>query len=377
MELSLIRRELHRRAETAHNEYLTAAFIADKLRDIGVRDIREGVGGHGLIATLDSGRPGSALLFRAELDALPIKETLDLPYASSHNGVSHKCGHDGHMALLLGLAHKLADRPLARGKVHLLFQPAEETGEGASRMLEDPQMTGYTPDFIFAVHNLPGFPLHSVLLRDGVFAAGSAGLILRLTGNTAHAAHPEQGRSPAPAVAALIDGFGNLPHKVLADGRYGLATVIHVRIGDPAFGTTPGRAVFMVTLRAWDPDDLEKLCREAVNMAEVTAGTHDLEMQHEWTEEFYPTVNDPAAVALIEKAAHKLPGNPPVRRMSDPFSWSEDFGRFTERFPGALMGLGAGEQHAHLHDTRYDFPDELLETGVSLVIGIIEETGLF
>lgn len=377
MELSLIRRELHRRAETAHNEYLTAAFIADKLRDIGVRDIREGVGGHGLVATVESGRDGPELLFRAELDALPIEETLDLPYASGHSGVSHKCGHDGHMALLLGLAQKLADRPPERGKIHLLFQPAEETGEGASLMLDDPQMKSYTPDFVFAVHNLPGFPLHSVLLRDGVFAAGSAGLILRLTGNTAHAAHPEQGRSPAPAVAALIEGFGDLSRQVLADDRFGLATVIHVRIGDPAFGTTPGRAVLMATLRAREPDDLEQLRQGAVSMARKTAETHNLELQHEWTEEFCPTVNDSAAVALIEKAARRLPGNPPVRRMSDPFSWSEDFGRFTERFPGALLGLGAGEQHAHLHDTRYDFPDELMETGVALLTGIIEESGLF
>jgi len=279
--------------------------------------------------------------------------------------------------VLIGLAQAIQERPLARGKVHLLFQPAEETGEGAEKMLEDHKMSGIAPDFAFALHNLPGFPRHSVLLREDVFAAGSAGLILRLTGNTAHAAHPEQGRSPAPAVASLITALQALPVSVLPSGRFGLATVIHVRIGDQAFGTTPGHAVLMATLRAWEPEDLEQLREQAVGLAREIAEAHRLECGHEWTEVFHPTVNHPDAVNLVRKAAEKHPARLEIRDMEHPFSWSEDFGRFTERFPGALAGIGAGEVHAHLHDTRYDFPDEILETGAALFAGIIDECGLF
>jgi len=376
-QLTSIRHQLHRLAETAHREARTAAFVAEKLREAGISDIREGIGGHGLLATVDSGHPGPVLLFRAELDALPIDETISLPHASENSGVAHKCGHDGHMAVLIGLAQTLKQRPLSRGKVYLLFQPAEETGEGVERMLEDHKMSDIHPDFVFAFHNLPGFPLHSVLLRQDVFAAGSAGLILRLTGNTAHAAHPEQGRSPAPAVASLITALQALPGSVLPSGRFGLATVIHVRVGDPAFGTTPGRAVLMATLRAWEPEDLEQLREQAVALAQETAEAHGLDCSHEWTEVFYPTVNHAEAVEIIRKSAEKLPDNPEIRDMPDPFSWSEDFGRFTDHYPGALFGLGAGKEHAHMHDTRYDFPDELLETGVRAFTGIIEECGLF
>jgi len=413
MTLTDIRQQLHQIAETAHQEKETAAYVAARLRETGITDIREGIGGYGLVATMDSRRPGPSLLFRAELDALPIDETISIPYASRNSSVAHKCGHDGHMAVLIGLAQALQERPLARGKVHLLFQPAEETGEGAEKMMDDHKMSGIAPDFVFALHNLPGFPRHSVLLREDVFAAGSAGLIIRLTGNTAHAAHPEQGRSPAPAVASLITGLQALPGSVLPSGRFGLVTIIHVRVGDPAFGTTPGRATVMATLRAWEPEDLEQLREQAVGLAHEIAEAHGLECGHEWTEVFHPTVNDPKAVTLVRKAAEKLSvkrfdgqsggqsgehsaersgehsaersgGQPPeqadqleIREMQHPFSWSEDFGIFTDRFTGALVGIGAGEDHAHLHDTRYDFPDEILETGVALFAGIIDECGLF
>ncbi len=425
MTLTDVRQQLHQIAETAHQEKDTAAFVAARLRETGITDIREGIGGYGLVATIDSRRPGPTLLFRAELDALPIDETISMPYASRNSNVAHKCGHDGHMAVLIGLAQVLQERPLARGKIHLLFQPAEETGEGAEKMLDDHKMSGIAPDFVFALHNLPGFPRHSVLLREDVFAAGSAGLIIRLTGNTAHAAHPEQGRSPAPAVASLITALQELPKTLLPLGRFGLVTIIHVRIGDPAFGTAPGKATVMATLRAWEPKDLDLLRDEAVRLAHETAEAQGLECGHEWTEVFHPTVNNPGAVSFARKAAEKLsaklsakrsakrsgeqsggqsgeqsgeqsggqsggqsgeqsggqsggqPDQLEIRDMAHPFSWSEDFGIFTDRFTGALVGIGAGEDHAHLHDTRYDFPDEILETGVALFTGIIDECGLF
>lgn len=377
-----IRKKLHTLAETAHKEKETAAFVVQVLHEAGVTDIREGIGGYGIVAILDSGKKGPSVLFRAELDALPIAETLTLPYGSRNGEVSHKCGHDGHMAILLGLAQILQRHPIRRGKVYFLFQPAEETGEGASLMLEDKRMADIAPDRVFALHNLPGYDLNSVLLRDGVFAAGSWGLIIRLTGNTAHAAHPENAKSPASAVASLIQDLQSLPRTMMPFDRAGLVTVIHARLGERAFGTTPGFAEVMATIRAHEPEDLEKLGNRSVEIAGNEADKWGLKMKQEWTERFQPTSNDPDAVALVEKVATGLAAsgegknNQVVRRLPKPFSWSEDFGRFTESYPGALIGLGAGTQQPQLHDTQYDFPNELLETGQMLFNGIINAMGL-
>lgn len=378
-----IRKKLHQIAETAHNEKETAAFVAGILRKNGViTGLTEGIGGHGLLAEIDSGKPGPELLFRAELDALPIPETIELAHSSGNPDVAHKCGHDGHMAILLGLAEELGRRPLTSGKVYLLFQPAEETGEGAQRMLEDKKMSGVSPDYVFALHNIPGYPVNTVLLRDDVFAAGSAGLIVRLTGNTAHAAHPEQGRSPASAVASLIHDWQCLPQNTIPFDRAGLLTVIHARIGEPAFGTTPGHAQIMSTIRAHESGDLDLLCDRALEFARSEAGRRNLDLDYEWTEVFHPTRNHPEAVSMIEQAARRHQGQKSeahvagITRLPLPFSWSEDFSRFTDRFTGAIFGLGAGENHPHLHDTNYDFPDELLDTGMMLFAGIIDDAGL-
>lgn len=397
MQFVNIRKKLHTIAEIARNEKETAEFIAGQLRQIGFTDIQENIGGYGLIATVKGEEEGPSVLFRAELDALPIEETINIPHASQNKGISHKCGHDGHMTILLGLAHELNKRPVRKGKVHLLFQPAEETGEGADLMLKDEKMSGYKPDYLFALHNLPGYPLHSVLLRSDVFAAGSAGLIVRLKGRTSHAAHPEHGISPASAVASLIQEWQSLPQSVIPLDRSGLLTVIHARIGSPDFGTSPGYAELMATIRAHDQDDLDKLGKRAVELADTTATSWKLKIEHEWTEVFKPTLNDSDATALIENAVNKLqeedgnnnfPVEYGINRISDiskalqviklnhPFSWSEDFGRFTEKWPGALFGLGAGTDHPKMHDAKYDFPDELLETGILLFSGIIDELGL-
>lgn len=378
MNLAEVRKKLHQLAETANQEKNTAGYVVRKLREAGIEDIREGIGGFGILATADSGHEGPEILFRAELDALPIDETIEVSYASATQGVSHKCGHDGHMAILLGLAGDLGQRPLQKGKVHMLFQPAEETGEGAVRMLESRKMPEINPDHVFALHNLPGFDLNTVVLRDDVFAAGSRGFIIRLTGSTSHAAHPENAASPASAVASLISDLQNLPRTVIPFDRAALITVIHVRMGEKAFGTTPGYAGVMATLRAHEPDDLDKLAEHAAKIARTEAKKWNLKAECEWTECFQPAKNDPASVEIVEKAARSLMENGKtdtvagVLRVPKPFSWSEDFGRFTEKFRGSLFGLGAGVDQPQMHHPGYDFPDELLETGCSIFSRIVD-----
>jgi len=362
--LSELRRRLHSVPECAHHEIETAELIVDRLTACDPTRIVRGLGGTGVAATWDGPSAGPTVLLRAELDALPLEEGTSVPHRSIRPGAHHACGHDGHMTMLVGAAERLATRPPARGRAVLLFQPAEETGEGASRVLADPAFAGLEPDWAFAVHNLPGFPAGRVLVREGCFAAGSAGLVVRLRGRTSHAAHPELGRSPATAAARLALDLEGLSRPVTPTGPLTLCTVIHVRVGGPAFGTTPGDAEVMATVRSDDADTLSALRQRCEELARAHASGSSLELQLEWREVFPPAVNHPDAVARVTAAARTA--GLAVDTVPRAFRWSEDFGHVTGRCRGALFGLGAGEGHPPLHAPDYDFPDRLLEPGVAL-----------
>lgn len=370
-DLADLRRRLHRLAEPSGAETATAAWVAKTLRAWAPSRLLTGLGGHGVAAVFGApdAAPGPTVVLRAELDALPIPETIDLGHASRNAGYAHKCGHDGHMAILLGVARELAARPPGRGRVVLLFQPAEETGEGAARVAADPRFLALEPAWLFALHNLPGYPRATVLVRAGAFCAGSAGLTVRLVGATSHAAYPEQGRSPDRAMADLVTGLACLPIPFERHNELCLVTVVHARLGSPRFGTTPGDAEVAATLRAADSGVLARLKQEAAALAGRLARTHGLDCTLAWSEEFPVTWNDPQAAALVTDAA-KAAGLTVDAPDESPFRWSEDFGVLAALGRGAMFGLGAGRQQPALHAERYDFPDALLEPGVAVMAAL-------
>lgn len=365
------RRQLHAIAELSGEEQDTSAYIRDFMEKAGADYITGGIGGHGLLAGFKAGNEGPVLLLRCELDALPIPDDIEADYVSAKEGTGHKCGHDGHMAILCGVAKVLGQGLLKSGQVMLLFQPAEETGEGAERVLKDEKFTDIKPDYVFALHNLPGYEKNSIVVREGTFAAASTGFIARFRGQTSHAAHPEEGRSPAPAVAQLIQSLSALPQLESSLDEPAKCTVIHARLGERAFGTSPGEAEVMATLRTYSDHRLEKLKERAEAIASGLAGIYGLTLETEWPEPFPATVNDSTAVDVIRRAAEK--NGLQLNRKEAPFGWSEDFGHFTKRFKGAMFGLGAGRNQAPLHASEYDFPDELIATGISIFTGIINE----
>lgn len=383
-----LRRELHRYPDLSNQEGATAARLRGYLERHRPDRIVTGVGGSGLLAVFRGESPGPRIAFRAELDALPIEESLDLEYGSTVPGVSHKCGHDGHMAIVAGLAPILARRRPLRGEVLLLFQPAEETGEGAARVVQAPAFTELAPDRIYALHNLPGFSLGTVVVRRDVFASGSIGLDIRLYGVTSHAAEPERGVSPARAVAKLIETISTIgpPESAPLEDPPGmstpkssvpgtLATVIHARVGDPAFGVTPGYGEVLATLRSPDSGELARLTDRIETLARNVAAERGLRVELERTEEFHATTNDPECAEVVRRAAQSLGSE--VNVPEQPFRWSEDFGRFTEVGAGVLFGLGSGTDQPALHRPEYDFPDELLALGTSLFLEIVSiELGL-
>jgi len=366
-----LRKHLHSLPELSGREKNTSKIIVSFLEQYHPDDLITGIGGFGIAATFNGDRPAPKVLVRCELDALPIPETLEMDYHSEAANVSHKCGHDGHMAIVAGLAGRLREQSKGRGPVVLMFQPAEETGEGAQKVLDDPAFDRVKPDYVLALHNLPGFPLGQVIIREGTFASASSGLRIRLTGKTSHAAEPEAGNSPALAVAQLIQVLSAIPQFHTSLHQPAQVTVIHANVGEVAFGTSPGQGDVMVTVRAHTREVLDLLLEKATSYARHTAAMYGLDVSIDPTELFPPTDNDPEVVNLIKDAADEAGLG--VNHRSIPFAWSEDFGHFTARYKGALFGLGSGERHPALHHPDYDFPDDLLEPGMTMFMKVIQK----
>lgn len=362
--ISALRKELHQHPELSGREINTAGKMAEFLRHTRPDPLMTALGGHGIAAIYDSGQPGPAVLFRCELDALPIRETSGLPHQSVHAGIGHLCGHDGHMSILAGLAGIIAQNPPRQGKAVLLFQPAEETGMGAASVLADPAFTRIRPDWVFALHNLPGFELNQIILADPVFSAGSIGMEIELTGKTSHAAEPENGINPAMAVSRIIRSYLEMTSPPKSFRDFVLITIIQVALGEEAYGTSAGQATLRATLRAFRPDDLDRLISWCETEARRIAADENLRIAVSTTEEFPVTQNHPEATRRVQEICGK--NGWPVTELAQPFRWSEDFGHFTKEFKGALIGLGAGKTHPKLHHPDYDFPEPCLAAGIDL-----------
>lgn len=359
------RRDLHRFPEISREEAGTAARVVSALGPLQPDQILTGLGGHGVAAVFNGAEPGPTVLFRAELDALPIEEVSDAPHRSTIAGKGHLCGHDGHMTLLIGLGRLIARQRPARGRVVLMFQPAEEDGSGAAAVVADPAFAAIRPDWAFAIHNMPGVAFGRGLVKSGVVNCASQGLKITLHGKTAHASLPETGTSPAPALAGLIAVFTRLAPPGPLQPGYRLVTVTHARLGEPAFGIAPGLAELWITLRTLEDSGMADLRAEAMNIARAEAKAHGLTLAFETHDDFAASVNDPEATARIAAAMETLgmaheEGDLPMRG-------SEDFGRFGQ--PGtrsAMLFLGVGEAHPALHNPDYDFPDALIQPGVAI-----------
>lgn len=369
--LTALRHDLHRHPELSGQEIETARRISAFVQPFGPARIVNGLGGTGVAVVYDFGAGGPTLLFRAELDALPIGETNTFAHRSDRVGVSHKCGHDGHAAALAGLAPWLHSRSFGAGRVILLFQPAEETGKGAKAILDDPRFADLRPDYVFSLHNVPGYPMHEVVWVRGQFSPTVQSMAIRLYGKESHASEPENGVNPVLAVADLVRAFNE---QVVADPArpdFALITPVHLLVGQPDYGISAGYGEAHFTLRTWQPHRMDELVRTLTEKLDALCRTYGLKHDVRWFDYFPTTVNDTYCNAMVTKAT--VLAGLPIRQRPTPFKFGEDFGWFTQAFPGAMFGLGAGIDTPALHNPDYDFPDELLDTGVRLFGGIIEQ----
>ncbi|MGB1239028.1 MAG: amidohydrolase [Pseudomonadales bacterium] len=357
---SRVRKHIHQHPELSGEEAQTAKFLLEQFAPLKPDRMYTGLGGQGIALCFDSGLAGPNVLFRAELDALPIHEVNDFSHRSIHDGISHKCGHDGHMAIILALAEKIAMTRPARGSATLLFQPAEETGEGAIAVVEDPQYSEFKPDYCFALHNLPGHPLGQVLIRAGSFNCASRGMTIEFNGRTAHAAHPETGISPANSIAQLMQELPSLARELPFD-ELTMLTLIHCSMGEQAFGTSPGAGKLLATLRCETNPAMDALVEAVTARARELAARDQLSISFSWHDIFNASVNDQECAERVASAAEHC-GNDVVW-LDAPLRWSEDFGALSQSSRGAMFAFGAGERTPQIHNPDYDFPDTLIDQG--------------
>lgn len=368
-DLIKLRHHLHKHPELSGVEEQTARYIATCLTAYAPSNIQTGVGGTGVMVTYDFGAGGSTLLFRCELDALPIQEANDLRYKSIHNNISHKCGHDGHMTIIVGLAQWLSSQSFNKGRVVLIFQPAEENGQGAKLMLEDPRIKNLKVDAAFALHNIPGSPMHEVIILEDSFSPSVTSFSIKLIGKESHASEPEKGNNPTLAIAQLIEAFETLNRPLEDDPLFSLMTPVHINLGQKAYGISPGHGELHYTIRTWSEENMTLLKDQITSLADDIIAKANLMYQLDWFEYFPAAKNDQSCNDQIEQAAFK--GGHIVRKQKLPFRFGEDFGWFSQHFSAAMFGLGSGVGTPPLHDDRYDFPDELIETGVEVFSGIV------
>lgn len=371
-QLITLRREIHRCPELSGKEYETAQRIVNFLTPFEPDQVITDLGTTGVAAVYDFGDPLTTIMIRCELDALPIQEINAFEYRSTIDSISHKCGHDGHMVIVAGLSEWLRDASLENARIVLLFQPAEETGEGAPAILADTKFEGIIPDYIFALHNLPGFPMHQIVTTGSEFTSTVQSVSISLHGKESHAAEPEKGLNPALAMAELTNRFNELIITDQNSNDFRLITPVYSSMGSKDYGVSPADGELHLTIRTWTPEVMQQLMDDIVEISAEVSRKHNLEHELLWFDYFTATKNDPYCNSIIKKAASE--SDLDCIFQDHPFKFGEDFGVFTQRYPGAMFGLGSGLETPALHNPDYDFPDEIIETGIAMFKEIITAT---
>ncbi len=316
-----------------------------------------------------SGEPPIA--FRADMDALPIPETIDLPYGSKHPGVAHKCGHDGHTAALAAVALDLEqDKKICR-PVCLVFQSAEETGKGGRACAEFLADGGVSE--VYAFHNLSGHPEGSILVRDGLTQPASVGLAVWFCGLEAHAGTPENGRNPAGALARMALAAEEMGHAA-GSSRLMLSTIVSIKEGQRDFGISPGTGEICFTLRAGDEEDLAWMEQTLKDKAQELGQEGGFAVSFSEEDPFPATVNDVRCSGRVRAAAQAL--GIPLAPLPSPWRPSEDFGWYAKAMPGALFYIGNGEAWPAPHQPDYDFNDRILPVAQSIFLKLAEGKAL-
>lgn len=364
------RRHLHAHPELQFDCHQTAAFVAEKLRAFGVDTIHEGIAQSGIVAIIEGNGDGPTIGLRADMDALPIEEMTGAEYASTVPGKMHACGHDGHTTMLLGAAKYLAETRNFKGRVALIFQPAEEAGGGAGVMVKEGIMDTFDITRVFGIHNVPGRDLGQVFTTPGPIMAAADTFTIDIEGKGGHGAYPHETIDPIPPAIAIAQGFSTIVsrnHRALDDLVISL-TQIHSGTID---NVVPGTAYLNGTIRTFDPDVRAMAERRMEEIVAGVATSYGVTAQFTYDRGYPPTINDADQVDFAAEVARDVVGPAKVDAMASREMGAEDFAYMLQARPGAYMFLGAGEG-AGLHHPEYDFNDEVAPIGASILARLVE-----
>ena len=376
-EFVALRRDIHRHPELAFDEHRTAALVAERLRAWGY-EVVTGVGGTGVVGRLVRGDGPRRLGLRADMDALPIDEATGLEHASVHRGVMHACGHDGHTAMLLAAARHLAERGRFDGTLHLVFQPAEEGGGGALRMMDDGLFERWPCDAVFAMHNMPGIAQGRLVLREGAAMASSDYATVVIDGTGGHGAMPHEAADPVVAAAAIVMALQTVVSRNVDPQQAAVVTVGALHAGR-ANNVIPARATLELSVRALDRDVRSLLEQRIKSLVAAQAESFGVRATVDWRAGYSVLVNTPAETAFAREVALELVGPERVTLQGPALTGSEDFAFMLERVPGSYLLIGngtAGEGCSHgacmVHNPGYDFNDDNVAVGAAYWVLLAE-----
>ncbi|HMT13914.1 MAG TPA: M20 aminoacylase family protein [Aestuariivirga sp.] len=370
-ELTAIRRDIHAHPEIGFHEKRTSALVAEKLKAWGVDEITTGIGGTGLVGVIRGTGPGPTVGLRADMDALPMTEETNLPYASKNPGAFHGCGHDGHTAMLLGAARYLAETRNFKGTVHLIFQPAEEGWGGALAMLKDGLFERFPCDEIYAIHNWPNANLGWVGTTPGVAMAASNNFDIEIVGKGAHGAMPQQANDPVVVAVAIAQALQTIVSRNVEPLKTGILSVTQIHAGS-AYNVIPESAALHGTLRSFDNAVQQLMIRRLKEIAQGLGQAFGVTVSVKIIPGFNALANSPAHADAACAIARRIVGEGNVDGHAAPLTGSEDFADMLLKVPGAYLWLG--QSHGpNLHNPKYNFNDAVLPIGASLYARLAEE----
>jgi len=367
------RHHLHAHPETAYEEYATADFIAAKLGEWGIA-VSRGLAGTGVIGTLRIGESGRAIGLRADMDALHLDESNRFAHTSRTAGKMHACGHDGHMAMLLGAASHLAQTRNFDGTVYFIFQPAEENEAGARRMTEEGLFELFPMDAVFGMHNFPMIPAGQIVVRPGPMMASADFFEVKVTGRGAHGAWPHTGIDAISIASEIVLAFNQIVARTIDPLESAVVSVTMFNAGHST-NVLPETATIAGSTRTFSlavQDHLEQRMRQ---LCEGIAAAHGATITFEYDRRYPPTLNHPAETEFAAAVAERIVGPDNVLRNERPVMGSEDFAWMLLRKAGSYVWIGNGPEHqggCMLHNPGYDFNDRILPIGASYWVELAE-----
>jgi hippurate hydrolase len=379
-ELQTIRRDLHAHPELCYEEQRTSDVVADKLAEWGIPVIR-GMGVTGVVGIIKHGKSNRSIGLRADMDALPMQEVNTFPHASVHPGKMHACGHDGHTAMLLGAAKYLAEHRNFDGTVYLVFQPAEEGGAGAKRMIEDGLFEQCPMDAIYGMHNWPGIPAGHMSVCEGPLMASSNEFYVTVKGKGGHAAQPHKCIDPVMVAVQIAQSWQTIISRRTSPLDTAVLSLTQIQAGT-ATNVIPDEAKMAGTVRTLSWDVLDMLEQQMEQVAVNTAAAFGAEVEFKFRRNYPPLINHPEATRFAVEVMKTVVGADKVDDKTEPSMAAEDFAYFLQAKPGCYIFIGNGEgdhrSGGHglgpcvLHNGSYDFNDNLLPVGASFWVKLVE-----